>query len=79
MTDDEKLLCYRADYMSYGFPSRKALCSQPPIQCPFETGETIKLKTEKRITIYYCTRPKKVKEKKEGTKKEKLSCRLDGT
>lgn len=48
--------CYNLRYMAYGYLSNYALCSQPPVSCPHETNENIKLQTGRQQTIFYCTR-----------------------
>lgn len=63
---DKKFICYNAAYMSYGFISNYALCTQPPMQCDHEVNEVVTLKTGIRLQIYYCAKSKdltKIKQK----------------
>jgi len=55
---DKKFICYNAAYMSYGFISNYALCTQPPMQCDHEVNEVVTLKTGIRLQIYYCAKSK---------------------
>lgn len=56
MTKPKPFVCWKAPYMNYGFISNYSLCTQPPIACPAEVGESIKLQTGRTIQIFYCTR-----------------------
>src|SRR5574343_509952 len=58
MTKTKPFICYNATYMSYGYISAYSMCTQPPMCCKHEMGETVILKTGVKVKIYYCTKDK---------------------